>query len=121
MEITELQDIEVKKYIKFDGECITQIIDFKPELAIVNQACEIFNYFMNKGYKTRVKSPEILFLSLLYGSLNIKDILNKISTSQTKYMIKCCKNDLLTSVSNLDKELRVKLSSIAINSLDTLI
>lgn len=122
MEISELlPDIDdIKKYIGLNENCIVQIIDFIPKDILASYACEVFFYYLDKGYKNRIKSPEIFFLTLLYGSLNINKILNKIKNSQKKYIIKCCRNEK-NNYKKINKETRIQLSNIAINSLETLI
>lgn len=121
MNLLELNPSEdIKKYIKFEGKCISQVIDFIPDEIIFNQVCEIFSYIIKKGYKTRFKSPEILFLTLLYNSNNIKEIIDKIQKSNKKYVLTCCISEEFKEFEINSYTLRERMSSIAINSLDRL-
>lgn len=114
-------EVDFRKYIKFEDNCISQIIDYIPDKTIIYQACEILFYIIERGYKQRFRSKEIFFLSLLYNSTNIKEIINRISKSDKKYNIICCKTDNLEMVKNIDREIRLKLSENAINSMDSLL
>ena len=121
MFVKEVSDEDFKKYISYDGNCITQVIDFIPDNILLAQVCEIFNYFLKSSRNLKIKSPPIFFLFLLYNSQNIKDILDRISQSPKKFIIRCCADEKYDSVRITSKELRLKLSKSAIASLDSLL
>jgi len=121
MYIGEVLDVDFKKYISYDGNCITQIIDFIPDNILLAQVCEIFHYFLKSSRDLKIKSPPIFFLSLLYNSPNIKNILERISQSPKKIIVRCCADEKYDNVRITSKEIRLKLSKSAIASLDSLL
>mgnify|MGYP001772505299 CR=1 FL=1 len=121
MYIKELSDNDFKKYINYDSNCITQVISFVPDNIMLAQACEIFFYYIKSLKNLKIKSPPIFFLSILYGSSNIQNILDQISKSPKKVLVHCCANEKYNSIKITSKEIRLKLSKIAIASLDSLL
>lgn len=112
---------DFKKYIKFDGNCISQVISFIPSSLILAQVCEIFFHYVSTSKKLRIKSPSLFFLSILYNNTNIKEILDQINLSPNKYVIHCCDNENYPKVNITNNEIRLELSQNAINSLDSLL
>mgnify|MGYP001772545745 CR=1 FL=1 len=121
MYVKELHEDDFKKYINYDSKCITQITNFIPDNIILAQVCEIFHYYINSAKNIKMKSPSIFFLSLLYGSSNIKDILNQITESPRKFLVQCCADEKYSNAKITSKEMRLKLSKVAISSLDSLL
>lgn len=121
MYVKELYEDDFKKYISFDSKCITQVVDFIPDDIMLAQVCEIFYYYINSSKNLKIKSPSMFFLSLLYSSSNIKDILDQITKSSRKILVHCCENEIYNNTKITSKETRLKLSKVAINSLDSLL
>ena len=121
MHVKELYDEDFRKYINYDLKCITQVTDFIPDNIMLAQACEIFYYYIKSSRNLKIKSPLMFFLSLLYGSSNIKDILNQITKSPRKFLVCCCADEKYITTKITSKETRLKLSRVAITSLDSLL
>ncbi len=109
---------EKKNIIRFDGNCVTQIIRDIPPMSVINQACYIF---FTTYTKSRIKDPEIYFLTLLYSTSQISDALThvKFNEGDVCYVIRCCKNDInkFERIQIRDNNERIALTANAINSL----
>ncbi|MEM0068213.1 MAG: hypothetical protein QW550_00180 [Saccharolobus sp.] len=83
-----------KDLIKYDNNCVTQVLSILPEESILRQACYLF---FNQDKHIKIKNPNILFLVLLSPFEQIKDAINFINDSNirkdTLYLIKCCNED----------------------------
>ena len=111
-------DSEKKSMIGFDGKCVIQIIkDLLPK-SIINQACYIF---FRTYSKSRIKDPEIYFLTLLYSTSQITDALShvKFTEGESVYIIQCCEGEVSHAerIQIKDNTERIALSANAINSL----
>ncbi|BDC19278.1 hypothetical protein HS5_21680 [Acidianus sp. HS-5] len=109
---------EKKNSIRFDGDCIIQIIRDIPPRSVINQACYIF---FRTYTKSRIKDPKIYFLTLLYSTSQITDALARVKFNEGDigYIIKCCKKDVnqFERIQIKDNNERIALSANAINSL----
>ncbi|ARM75880.1 hypothetical protein [Acidianus manzaensis] len=106
----------LKKQIKFDGHCITQIVKNLPSNAVLRQACYIF---FQTYRKSKIKDPTLYFLSLLYSDFQISKVIeyNKLNEGDNVYIITCCNEvtsrDVISILSNNE---RLMLTRNAINS-----
>lgn len=106
----------IKKKITFEGNCVVQIVKDRIPDSIIRQACYIF---FQTYTKSRIKDPTIYFLTLLFSSTQIHEVLtkNKLELANEAYLIRCCKNENVYSrISINSHEERLMLSKNAINS-----
>jgi hypothetical protein len=107
-----------KNIIRFDGKCVIQVIKDIPPKSVINQACYIF---FKTYIKSRIKEPEIYFLTLLYSTSQIANALAhvKFKEGDIVYVIKCCEKDInnFEQIQIKDNSERIALSTNAINSL----
>ncbi|WP_048100096.1 hypothetical protein [Candidatus Acidianus copahuensis] len=81
----------LKSSLLFDGKCVTQAVGFKPTEVILRQAC--FLFFKNFSRSNRkIRSPTILFLTLILGTDQVSEALRKteLVSNKTSYIVKCC-------------------------------
>ncbi|MCG3107898.1 hypothetical protein L3N51_00170 [Metallosphaera sp. J1] len=121
MEILELQiekGLDVKSLIKYDENCVSQVLFSLPPLSVIRQACYIF---FNGKNRTKIRDKTLYFLALLSSTdqLNeaMKNTLPKDYVGRA-YIIKCCKNDSFSDPIQISSnQERISLSRNAVLSL----
>ncbi|BCU67109.1 hypothetical protein HS7_05460 [Sulfolobales archaeon HS-7] len=120
--MVKLSQIEVERIslsdIRYDDECVTQIVREKSPELLIRQACYIL-WKEIEGKKTILKNPTAELLILLAGTRNLKEAMNKLGASEGErgFLTQCCKVHLST-FNQMDyvisMEERLKLSANAI-------
>ncbi|AWR97240.1 hypothetical protein DFR86_06490 [Acidianus sulfidivorans JP7] len=107
---------DLKKQIRFDKNCISQIVKRLPYESIIRQACYIF---FRTYTRSKIRDPTLYFLSLLYSNSQINKILeyNKLKDGEHGYFVICCNDGLNRSnITITSNDERLMLTRNAINS-----
>jgi hypothetical protein len=116
---------DVKSLVKYENDCVSQILPYLPSDIELEQACEVFMYLLSKDeIKKRFKSLPLLFLLLLTHDRNINEAISKVKSENEKvevvYQIICCKDRENKEFKIRSREDRIKLSINAIHSMEWL-
>ncbi|AKV77409.1 hypothetical protein MsedC_2318 [Metallosphaera sedula] len=118
LELTVGNGLDVRSLIKYDENCVTQVVLRLPPVSVIRQACYIF---FNGKYKTKIRDKTLYFLTLLNSTDQLSIAMRNTVPKDYEgiaYLIKCCKSDIITDQLKISSnQERISLSMNAVLSL----